>query len=161
MVITSAFCISLSSPTPPSKTTTTTLTQSQTPPVLLNISSQREEKWRRQCLVGMACMVIGGAIQTVDLEESSNTVAAAKDMSPLVVAVAESKPEVPRWSDKRTCPPWHVNSLETIVPENLPRPSAKRRWEAVGNINRTSKKAPPVVKAVTTVKRYGGRRDPI
>ncbi|KAG5026664.1 hypothetical protein JHK86_022578 [Glycine max] len=26
----------------------------------------------------------------------------------------------------RTCPPWQGNSLETIMPENLPRPSARR-----------------------------------
>ena len=43
------------------------------------------------------------------------------------------KKEVTRWSDKRMCPPWQLNSLETIVPENLPRPSARRRWEAVGH----------------------------
>lgn len=52
-----------------------------------------------------------------------------------------------RWSDKRECPPWQLNSLETIVPENLPRPSAPRRWEAVGNRYLT-KDAPPV-KGVT------------
>ncbi|KAG8375494.1 hypothetical protein BUALT_Bualt10G0105700 [Buddleja alternifolia] len=45
-----------------------------------------------------------------------------------------------RWSDKRACQPWRVNSLETIVPENLPRPSARRRWEATG----FSEAAPPV-----------------
>ncbi|KAK9698022.1 hypothetical protein RND81_08G077500 [Saponaria officinalis] len=40
--------------------------------------------------------------------------------------------KIARWSDKRLCPPWHINSLETIVPENLPRPSfAKRKWEGV------------------------------
>lgn len=47
------------------------------------------------------------------------------------VASANSS-ELKRWSDKRSCPPWHINSLETIVPENLPRPSARRRWEATG-----------------------------
>lgn len=37
----------------------------------------------------------------------------------------------PKWSDTiRSCPAWRVNSLESIVPENLPRPSARRRTEA-------------------------------
>ena len=37
----------------------------------------------------------------------------------------------PKWSDTiRRCPAWRVNSLESIVPENLPRPSFRRRTEA-------------------------------
>ena len=36
-----------------------------------------------------------------------------------------------RWSDWRQCPPWHANSLENVVPENLPRPSARRRYNGV------------------------------
>lgn len=47
----------------------------------------------------------------------------------------------PKWSEKRACPPWQGNSLETIVPENLPRPAARRRYEAVRS---TSKTAPPL-----------------
>lgn len=59
-------------------------------------------------------------------------------VSVAAVAVDQSKM---KWSDKRTCPAWRLNSLETIVPENLPRPSARRRWELVG-LN--SKNAPAV-----------------
>lgn len=36
-----------------------------------------------------------------------------------------------RWSEKRRCPPWKTESYETIVPENLPRPTAHRRWEKI------------------------------
>uniref|UniRef100_A0A0D9WK19 Uncharacterized protein n=1 Tax=Leersia perrieri TaxID=77586 RepID=A0A0D9WK19_9ORYZ len=36
-----------------------------------------------------------------------------------------------RWSDRRQCPPWRANSLENIVPENLPRPSAQRRFNNI------------------------------
>lgn len=36
-----------------------------------------------------------------------------------------------RWSDWRQCPQWHANSLENVVPENLPRPSARRRYNGV------------------------------
>lgn len=46
-----------------------------------------------------------------------------------------------QWSSKRKCPPWRLNSLETIVPENLPRPSARRRWE---NVDYAKVNAPPV-----------------
>jgi hypothetical protein len=47
-----------------------------------------------------------------------------------------------KWSQKRMCPSWQGNNpLETIVPENLPRPAARRRYEAVTS---TSKTAPPL-----------------
>lgn len=49
-----------------------------------------------------------------------------------------------KWSQKRACPPWRGNALETIVPENLPRPAARRRYEAVRS---TSKTAPPLSEA--------------
>lgn len=52
-----------------------------------------------------------------------------------------NKKKVARWSDKRICPPWHTNSLEIIVPENLPRPSAHRKWEGVSYY---SKSAPSI-----------------
>lgn len=46
-----------------------------------------------------------------------------------------------RWSDRRVCPAWNINSLESIVPENLPRPSRKKRIEATKtNIDRTAPK---------------------
>ena len=49
--------------------------------------------------------------------------------------------QLAKWSDRiRMCPPWHLNSLESIVPENLPRPSPRRRLEAAGAL---AQKAPP------------------
>lgn len=36
-----------------------------------------------------------------------------------------------RWSERRQCPPWRANSLENVVPENLPRPPAPRRFDSV------------------------------
>lgn len=84
-------------------------------------------------------MIIGLEMSNLAIDESH--IAIAEEYMPLV---AGSKQEVPKWSDKRTCPAWRMNSLETIVPENLPRPSARRRWEAVG----FSKIAPTVKVAV-------------
>nr|XP_004501293.1 uncharacterized protein LOC101512419 [Cicer arietinum] len=47
-----------------------------------------------------------------------------------------------KWSEKRMCPSWQGNNpLETVVPENLPRPATRRRYEAVSS---TSKTAPPL-----------------
>lgn len=61
------------------------------------------------------------------------------------VAVAQeiimTKPLLAKWSEKRACPSWRGNSLETIVPENLPRPAARRRYQVVRS---TNKDAPPL-----------------
>ncbi|XVE63546.1 hypothetical protein DITRI_Ditri07aG0028700 [Diplodiscus trichospermus] len=95
----------------------------------------RDDKWRKQCVLGVASMIIG--LQMGDIYNSN---AIAEELSSSVVAKSNSG--VVRWSDERMCPPWQANSLETIVPENLPRPSAQRRWEAIGNS--TSKNAPSI-----------------
>ncbi|KAK2661081.1 hypothetical protein Ddye_007614 [Dipteronia dyeriana] len=74
----------------------------------------------------MTCVVIG--LQMGSFEE-----AMARDINntmPLTT-VSKADHQVPRWSDKRICQPWNLNSLETIVPENLPRPSARRRLESI------------------------------
>ncbi|XP_031257729.1 uncharacterized protein LOC116115734 [Pistacia vera] len=125
------------------------------PPSLPSKSTQiprhgvKNEKWRKECVVGMACCMIIG-IEMGSVEDTSIALAQQDMRLPLIIEeVADSEQQnnkVPRWSDKRMCPPWHLNSLETIVPENLPRPTARRRWETV----RYSKNA-PVVK-VTTVR---------
>ncbi|KAF7071253.1 LOW QUALITY PROTEIN: hypothetical protein CFC21_076628, partial [Triticum aestivum] len=47
-----------------------------------------------------------------------------------------------RWSDWRQCPPWHANSLENVVPENLPRPSARWRYNGVGAADKAYAPAP-------------------
>lgn len=36
-----------------------------------------------------------------------------------------------RWSDRWQCLSWRVNSLENIVPENLSRPLAHRRFNSI------------------------------
>uniref|UniRef100_A0A2P2IVY0 Uncharacterized protein MANES_16G117700 n=1 Tax=Rhizophora mucronata TaxID=61149 RepID=A0A2P2IVY0_RHIMU len=88
----------------------------------------RNEKWRSGCVAGIACVIIVG-FEMGNTAISNEKLATAQVMQDLV-AVESTKRT--RWSDKRRCPPWHLNSLETIVPENLPRPTARRRWESVG-----------------------------
>jgi hypothetical protein len=81
----------------------------------------------------MACMFVGSEMSNFVIDETHIAIA-QENMS----FVVESNT---KWSNKRTCPAWRLNSLETIVPENLPRPSARRRWESVGY----SKNAPAVL----------------
>lgn len=79
--------------------------------------------------MGLTCAIIG--LESGDFGDLVN--AKAVDVEPAVSKIV-------RWSDNRACLPWRLNTLETIVPENLPRPSARRRWEAAG----FSETAPPV-----------------
>ncbi|VVA15059.1 PREDICTED: forkhead box L2 [Prunus dulcis] len=104
--------------------------------------NKNDGSWTKRCVLGMtAGIMIGLEMGSLD--------AIAKGM-PLPLVTESSDQRVTKWSDKRMCPPWIPNSLETIVPENLPRPSAQRRSEVVG----FSKDA-PAVKAVV-VRRSGG-----
>ncbi|XP_011082244.1 uncharacterized protein LOC105165067 [Sesamum indicum] len=77
----------------------------------------RERSWKSQCLLGLTCAIIGlelGNFAVVGDQER----AIAADMPSAASKI------IIRWSDRRACQPWRPNSLETIVPENLPRPSA-------------------------------------
>ncbi|KAJ7966130.1 Histone deacetylase-like protein [Quillaja saponaria] len=107
---------------------------------------KNEGSWRNQSIlvVGLACTVIG--LEFGNLVSSEQSHATAKDDIIMMYLVSNSKEKLvaKKWSDERTCPSWRHNSLETIMPENLPRPTARRRWEAVGY----SKNAPPLTLAV-------------
>ncbi|XP_062024146.1 protein CHLOROPLAST VESICULATION [Rosa rugosa] len=94
--------------------------------------------WSSRCVLGMTCVMVG--LEMGGFVSCQSHEAIAKGM-PLVM---ESSEKVVKWSDKRICPKWRANELETIVPENLPRPSAHRRWEIVGFTTRDA----PAVKMV-------------
>ncbi|KAL8263399.1 hypothetical protein R6Q59_024748 [Mikania micrantha] len=117
MVLTTTCCLNPRPPTTPSATTQ--------PP--LSAGLKREICWRKQCVVGMACVIIG--LQMEAIVGKNHDLAIAIEPK----SATESKVKEKRWSNKRICPAWQLNSLETIVPEDLPRPSSKRRWEAVGD----------------------------
>lgn len=85
----------------------------------------KERSWKRQCLVSVTCVLLS--------LEMSNLLSSESEANAQNFQLNGDKKEVTRWSDKRTCPPWQLNSLETIVPENLPRPSARRRWKVIGH----------------------------
>ncbi|XP_052210251.1 protein CHLOROPLAST VESICULATION [Diospyros lotus] len=116
-------------PSPPSATS------SHPPKAFVVARPEKGRSWRSHCVVAAACIVMG--LETNGLMGGEGVAAAGESIQ---AAVVESKKTGTRWSEKRACPPWRVNSLETIVPENLPRPSARRRWEAVGHTTT----APPV-----------------
>ncbi|XP_072994896.1 protein CHLOROPLAST VESICULATION [Typha latifolia] len=90
-----------------------------------------DPSWRRGCVSTVACVIIGSAIGLTDGEGGA---VLAGDIT--AVKVAEGR--VMRWSDKRKCPPWHVNSLENIVPENLPRPWTRRRSNSIAAHDQTA-----------------------
>ncbi|MCL7040027.1 hypothetical protein MKW94_021912 [Papaver nudicaule] len=124
-------CFNVSSSLPPqssSKSTTTNLVPWQ---------SKQTGSWSRQCMVGMmACAIINGSDIMMPLISNSADTGGAGDhhqtASLLVQSEQQREVTTTRWSDKiRACPPWHINSIETIVPENLPRPSAHRKSESV------------------------------
>uniref|UniRef100_A0A5B7C0T4 Uncharacterized protein n=1 Tax=Davidia involucrata TaxID=16924 RepID=A0A5B7C0T4_DAVIN len=118
MAVSSSCCLNLSPPPPSSS-------PSSLPSKTTIVSWPRKDRsWRSQCAVGVACMIIG-----LEMGNLAGNEAIAGDMQ---IAVQSTEKAAARWSDKRMCPPWQLNSLETIVPENLPRPSARRKWEAVG-----------------------------
>ena len=62
-----------------------------------------------------------------NINGSSNSIMAME----FEIANNNNRKTIARWSDKRSCPPWQINSLETIVPENLPRPFKLRKWEGI------------------------------
>ncbi|KAE9586979.1 hypothetical protein Lal_00004804 [Lupinus albus] len=110
--------------------------------------------WRRQCvMIGVAsyCTIIGLEVNNNLLDNNYegealayNEVVSQNSSSSLVYYVSGSK-----WSQKSACPSWRGNSFETVVPENLPRPAARRRYELVGS---TTKDAPPLSSLQESIK---------
>ncbi|CAL5205054.1 unnamed protein product [Lathyrus oleraceus] len=112
--------------------------------------------WKRPCVViGVAsCFTIIG-LQFNNSVISSHEVVVVPKEEIMVVTMSNSMGDeydehehvvlvggVAKWSQKRMCPSWQGNNpLETIVPENLPRPASRRRYEAVRSDSRT---APPL-----------------
>ncbi|KAK9058878.1 hypothetical protein SSX86_023722 [Deinandra increscens subsp. villosa] len=137
MVLTTTCCLNPRPPTAPPAAT-------QPPP---SATPKMEISWRKQCVVGMACVIIG--LQMEGIVGNNHDLAIAIEPK----AAIESKVKGNKWSNKRICPAWELNSLETVVPEDLPRPSAKRRWEAVGDRLRDD---PPHKSSTTIITTPGG-----
>ncbi|XP_023763114.1 protein CHLOROPLAST VESICULATION [Lactuca sativa] len=135
VMMTTSCCFNPRPPTVPPATTST----SQPPSC---VRPKKEVSWRNQCVVGMACVIIGLQVEGIVVNNHDYAVA----IEPKVVA---SKIKGKRWSGKRICPAWQLNSLETIVPEDLPRPYHRRRWEEIGDD--LSRVAPPVKASPTTI----------
>ncbi|XP_009609972.1 protein CHLOROPLAST VESICULATION [Nicotiana tabacum] len=135
MAVATKLCLNLSPQPPPSNFI-------PPPSKTTQVSWQRKEgSWKSQCVLGMACIVIGLELDSSILVNQEIS-AIAGDMQLQIIA---GKP-AQKWSEKRSCPPWNGNSLETIVPENLPRPVTRRRWETV---DYTTTQSAPEVKLVT------------
>ncbi|CAN6336736.1 unnamed protein product [Urochloa humidicola] len=90
---------------------------------------------RRACVAAAACAVIGvagGAAADTVLALARDGAVASRAEADEVAAPKVRRPRAPpRWSDRRQCPAWRANSLENVVPENLPRAPARRRFNSV------------------------------
>ncbi|XP_073129498.1 protein CHLOROPLAST VESICULATION [Henckelia pumila] len=91
-------------------------------------SPPKERSWKTQSVIVLTCAIIGLDLRSLVFVNNNRqdwVLAGEMEMESTSNTVREQ-----RWSDRRACQPWRINSLETIVPENLPRPSAQRSWEA-------------------------------
>ncbi|XP_047324386.1 uncharacterized protein LOC124927922 [Impatiens glandulifera] len=106
--------------------------------IIITQVSWPNKDWSKRWAIGVASVIISLEIMG-NVEDGSRITAVA-------MAKEETETTAPapaigrRWSEKRMCPSWKSNSLEIIVPENLPRPFTRRRWEAVGYVHRSSLK---------------------
>jgi hypothetical protein len=98
--------------------------------VINNSLSSRRSSLRRACVAAAACAVVGMADGGMALAPDAVAAASRADDGGVVVDARGAGPP-PRWSDRRRCPPWRGNTLENVVPENLPRPSPQRRFNSV------------------------------
>ncbi|XP_004961140.1 uncharacterized protein LOC101776846 [Setaria italica] len=100
------------------------------PPKEAANTARRPSSLRLACVAAAACAVMGmagggggGADMVMALARDGAVASRADDVAAAVGA--------PRWSDRRQCPAWRANSLENVVPENLPRAPARRRFSSV------------------------------
>ncbi|XP_057434530.1 protein CHLOROPLAST VESICULATION-like [Lotus japonicus] len=131
-------------------------------PPQISLAKNEDYCWRKQFVVmGVAasyCTIIG--LEFSDPAASSAHESVTQEEIIMIAGEVDDDEEVltnslsvsvgrgsAKWSQKRACPPWRGNALETIVPENLPRPAARRRYEAVRS---TAKVAPPLAEAFKT-----------
>ncbi|KAF3447191.1 hypothetical protein FNV43_RR12371 [Rhamnella rubrinervis] len=151
MAMRTSCCFNLVPPNPPRSS------PSKTSKLICRNKDESSRPCTSPCVIGMACLIIGTEMGTslANTQQTQNAIIAKEVANSEMVLLVDhedhsaidstssSDNKVVKWSDKRTCPPWRLNSLETIVPENLPRPSARRKWEAVG-YSYSNKDAPPV-----------------
>ncbi|XP_028779247.1 uncharacterized protein LOC114735699 isoform X2 [Neltuma alba] len=111
-------CLNLPPP-PTSNPSLNTCIPVKPPPQLPLVKD--EGSWRSQCIMmKMACTLIGLQL--------GNSVTAPETEFALALHLPVPAAAAAKWSEKRACPSWRHNSWETVVPENLPRPAARRRW---------------------------------
>ncbi|XP_057539277.1 protein CHLOROPLAST VESICULATION isoform X1 [Amaranthus tricolor] len=92
-------------------------------------SNEKSSIWSRKLMVIATTVIISLEVGDIvnNINGSSNSIMAME----FEIANNNNRKTIARWSDKRSCPPWQINSLETIVPENLPRPFKLRKWEGI------------------------------
>ncbi|TVU19804.1 hypothetical protein EJB05_35975, partial [Eragrostis curvula] len=101
----------------------------------LEIGGESGGSLRRACVAAAACAVVGmadgGGAGAGMAALARDAVSSTSSRADGAVVAVDARGGRARWSDRRRCPPWRANSLESFVPENLPRPSAQRRFNSV------------------------------
>ncbi|XP_020517519.1 uncharacterized protein LOC110006442 [Amborella trichopoda] len=82
-----------------------------------DLRSKDEICWAKRAFSSLACVALVGF--GLGFSDGQDNVSAYARERLNVISNGEGK--TLRWSERRKCPQWHMNSLERIVPENLPR----------------------------------------
>ncbi|KAK4797937.1 hypothetical protein SAY86_030263 [Trapa natans] len=105
--------------------------------------------WRSQGCAAAAAAAVGLAYATIGIGFAENlwflsgegAAVAEEVISAGVVRQQGERRSPARWTDRRGCPPWKAKTFELIMPERLPRPSPRRRWESVGDFDQAIRRA--------------------
>ncbi|KAF4363368.1 hypothetical protein G4B88_002115 [Cannabis sativa] len=103
----------------------------------------KEETSTKAIPIKKGMIIVSLVIMGITNDQSYDYYYANHDQVPLISITTTTREEAKaiKWSQRiRMCPPWHLNSLESIVPENLPRPSAHRGSKVLGHVPH----APPI-----------------
>ncbi|KAK4782716.1 hypothetical protein SAY86_007090 [Trapa natans] len=127
MCTTATCCFNLSPPAAASKSSRLPCSSLASPP-----------SWRSQgcaaAAVGLAYAMIGiGFVENMRFFSGEGAAMAEEVISARVVRQQGERRPPERWSDR--CPPWKAKTFELIMPERLPRPSPRRRWESIGDFD--------------------------
>ncbi|KAF9617036.1 hypothetical protein IFM89_033106 [Coptis chinensis] len=123
---------------PPSTTSIAPANSSK--PNQLSWHDAKVGSWRKQCFVGMTCMVLASEMMPL---LGGDCCAIAENLQ---IHVEEPKKNGTKWSDKRACAAWNINSLEIIVPENLPRPSSHRKSDSITFSNQSNSRVEVIIR---------------
>ncbi|KAF8034659.1 hypothetical protein BT93_C0848 [Corymbia citriodora subsp. variegata] len=135
MAMAATCCLNPSPPTPRSGNSSSSSSTSSITSRTIQASWNRNEvPSRRQLGVARVAVMVIGLVEMGSsfVGVGEITEAMAGETLEMAAQQKDKVTRIARWSEKRSCPPWRLNSFETIVPENLPRPHGSRKSESIG-----------------------------